>query len=323
LTAKIARKKAEQLKSEIQLGKDLYAENQLYKVTPTLQEFYDEHYLPHIKQKNRSWRTTESIFRTHILPRWAEFSMCNVTRLMVTKAHNECLGKGLKPATANKMATFLRSFYNLAKKWEISGVIVNPAERFDFAEENNKVERYITQEESARLIEQVKLSKNKQLQYIIPFLLLTGARRSEALHCQWEHFNFEKLMWTIPTSLSKSKKPHHIPITPTLLELLQSIPRQDDNPYVFPSPKTGKPYTNTYQAWNTARTKAGLKDVRMHDLRHSFASALVNSGVSLYAVQNLLGHHNISVTQRYAHLQQDTLMNAANCATFLVAKNKD
>jgi len=199
----------------------------------------------------------------------------------------------------------VRGFYNLAKKWEIPGIEKNPAECFDFAEENNKIERYLTKEESTKLIEQVKKSDNKMLQYIIPFLLLTGARRNECLHCRWEHFDFASLVWTIP--LAKSGKVHHIPLTSTLLQLLQSIPKKDNSPYVFPGPK-GVPFKNIYTAWNTARTKVGLRDVRMHDLRHSFASALVNSGVSLYAVQNLLGHHNISVTQRYTHLSQDSLM---------------
>ena len=84
--------------------------------------------------------------------------------------------------------------------------------------------------------------------------------------------------------------------------------------YLFPSPKTGKPFNSVYQAWNNARIAAGLANVRMHDLRHTFASALVNSGRSLFEVQQLLGHSDIHVTQHYAHLSHDSLKSAADCA---------
>ena len=79
-------------------------------------------------------------------------------------------------------------------------------------------------------------------------------------------------------------------------------------------PKTNLPQNDVYQAWNNARIKANLKDVRMHDLRHSFASQLVNSGRSLYEVQTLLGHSSIKMTQRYAHLSNESLMSAVSCA---------
>jgi site-specific recombinase XerD len=93
------------------------------------------------------------------------------------------------------------------------------------------------------------------------------------------------------------------------------MPRNDKDPWTFANPDTGKPYVSVYCAWHTARTKAGLADVRMHDLRHSFASLLINSGRTLYEVQHLLGHTQVKTTQRYAHLSQDTLLAAANSAS--------
>jgi site-specific recombinase XerD len=90
-----------------------------------------------------------------------------------------------------------------------------------------------------------------------------------------------------------------------------------DCPWVFPNPHTGKPFVSVYYSWNTARTKAGLRDVRMHDLRHSFASALVNRGMTLYDVKELLGHASITTTQRYAHLAPSRLMTAASEAAAL------
>jgi site-specific recombinase XerD len=88
--------------------------------------------------------------------------------------------------------------------------------------------------------------------------------------------------------------------------------------YAFANPKTGKPYKHIFTAWDTARKKAGLSDLRIHDLRHSFASALINSGRSLYEVQKILGHTQVKTTQRYSHLSQESLVAAANTASPVV-----
>ena len=87
---------------------------------------------------------------------------------------------------------------------------------------------------------------------------------------------------------------------------------------MFANPATGKPYVSIFAAWNTARTRAGMPEVRVHDLRHSFASLLINSGRSLYEVQKLLGHTQVKTTQRYAHLAPQTLLDASNAATLAV-----
>lgn len=85
-------------------------------------------------------------------------------------------------------------------------------------------------------------------------------------------------------------------------------------PYIFPNPTTGRPYKCLYSTWNVVRTSAGLPDLRLHDLRHSYASTLVNNGVSLYNVQKLLGHNSIKTTQRYAHLSSERLFQSAAVA---------
>ena len=99
-----------------------------------------------------------------------------------------------------------------------------------------------------------------------------------------------------------------------MLAVLQQIPFYPKCEWLVPNPKTGKPYVSIFGAWDTARKRAGLDEVRIHDLRHSFASFLINSGRSLYEVQKILGHTQVKTTQRYAHLSQDTLIDAANTA---------
>lgn len=142
------------------------------------------------------------------------------------------------------------------------------------------------------------------------FLILTGARRSEVLRSQWVDIDFTNRIWTIP--ITKNKKVRKVPISDTLMELLQSIPKESK--YLFPTNTKLGHYKDIYRTWDIARRKAGICDVRLHDLRHSFASMLVNSGRSLYEVQTLLGHSSIKMTQRYAHLSDESLHKAVSCA---------
>ena len=151
------------------------------------------------------------------------------------------------------------------------------------------------------------------LQYIVPMLILTGARKNEVINAKWEDFNFEQKVWRIP--MSKSGKARYVPLSDGVEQLLSNVPVFDDCLLVFPNPKTLKPYVSFYYAWDTARKSVGLGDVRVHDLRHSFASFLVNAGRSLYEVQKILGHTQIKTTQRYAHLSQESLLSAANAVS--------
>ena len=146
-------------------------------------------------------------------------------------------------------------------------------------------------------------------------LILTGARKREVLDARWEDFDLERRQWRIPTT--KSGRPRHVPLSDGVLQLLTSLPHREKG-WIFANPKTGKPFVSVFISWNTARKLAGLADVRMHDLRHSFASFLVNAGRTLYEVQKILGHTQVKTTQRYAHLSQDTLVDAANAANLAV-----
>jgi len=98
------------------------------------------------------------------------------------------------------------------------------------------------------------------------------------------------------------------------LKILEKLPRWDECPYLVPNPDTLKPFVQIHKAWDNARIAAGLPDVRMHDLRHSMASNMVNSGRSIYEVAKVLGHSQLKTTQRYAHLSQETLLEAVDAA---------
>ena len=313
-----ARAKAIKLKRKVESQVDnltLKAEDSEQRIT--FSEFYNDHYLPYIKMHIKSYETNISVFKNHILPAFGLKNMVEIKKSEIITLHSNMVQKKkLAPATANKVLIFISHAFNVAMQLEIKGIEVNPASKIKPYLLNNAREKYLTKEEAARLIEVInQTQQNIHLKYIIPMLILTGARRGEVLKAKHEDFNLNQLCWTIPTS--KSGKKRVLPITPQLLELYKSIPK-DDTPYLFASAKSKKPYVTIYVSWNSARTRAGLKDLRMHDLRHSFASALVNNGRSLYEVQTLLGHSTSKMTQRYAHLSNENLMKAASCAETLV-----
>ncbi len=287
----------------------------------TLQEFFFEKYLPFAKVHKRSWNSDVSLYCNHLQEAFGNLRMNQISTAQVRSYLYLKVGQGFAKGTVNRMLCLLRHLFNLAVDWETPAVIKNPASGIKPFEENNKVERYVSPHEVAELKRALNQSVNPSLKYIIAFLLVTGARKQEALKAKWHDIDLHANVWRIP--LSKSGKARHIPLSDTARHFLYLIKdhnvrilRQDAEacPFVFPNPKTLKPFSSVFYAWNTARAKAGLSDVRIHDLRHTFASTLVNQGVSLYEVQKLLGHAQIRTTERYAHLNQSKLQASADFA---------
>jgi len=281
----------------------------------TFLEFYNSYYLPYIKAHIKSYETNISVFKNHILKDLSNTSMADLKKLDIKRLHNEMITiKNLSRATANKFLIFLSSAYKLANEFELLNSY-NPCRGIKEFELNNQRQIFLTQSQTKRLLNEVNKSSNIHLKYIVPMLLLSGARKREVLDAKWCDFDNINNLWTIP--LTKNGKKRILPITKSLQTILNQIPK-DKTPYLFASPLTLKPYISIYQSWNSARTKANLKEVRMHDLRHTYASALVNAKCSLYEVQVLLGHSTAKMTQRYAHLSNESLMNAASCASLLL-----
>jgi integrase len=200
----------------------------------------------------------------------------------------------------------------MAKKWGLPGSERNPLEGVKQKECNNALERFLTPAETARLKSAVERSANTQLKYIVALLLLSGCRKRELLDARWEHFDLDRKVWRIPTS--KTGRARHVPLSDQALAVLREVPRFPDCPWVLPNPATLKPFTAVFNAWDTARRAAHLPDVRMHDLRHTHASQLANAGQSLYVIGKVLGHAQTRSSERYAHLSNETLLNAVNLA---------
>ena len=311
ITLAQARQLADKQRNQIAMGNDPMAAKSLLKQIPTISDFVHNRYLPFVQGYKRSWKCDAGLLRKHIEPIWGKRYLDQITKpdvIALMAKHRTTHA----PGSCNRLLILLRYVFSLPKKWDIPGVPNNPTTGIPLMKEDNVKERYLSTAEAQRLYEVLTRSENVMLQYIIPMLILTGTRKREVMDARWEDFDFERRLWRIHTT--KLGKPRFIPMSDGVINLLESVPRHNCE-WVFPNPKTLKPYVSFWYSWDSARREAGLEDVRIHDLRHSYASFLVNAGRTLYEVQRLLGHTQIKTTQRYAHLSQDTLLAAANAAT--------
>lgn len=308
-----ARALADKARNKIAMGEDPCDEKAVLRKVPTFGQFVSDQYLPYVKTYKRSWETDISLLKNHLLPRFENRYLDTIVRQDIIKMHHDRRAFGAAAGSANRLLIMMRYIFNLAIRWDAPGIKANPCAGVPLLEVNNKKERYLSVDEAQRLYEAVRASENTMLQYIVPMLILTGARKREVLDAQWQDFDLARRIWRIP--MSKSGKSRYVPLGDGAMTVLSTMPRSMKCEWAFANPQTNKPFVSVFCAWNTARKNAGLADVRMHDLRHSFASLLVNSGRTLYEVQQILGHTQVKTTQRYAHLSQDTLLDAANAAT--------
>ena len=196
------------------------------------------------------------------------------------------LSSGLAPATCNRILAVLKTICSLA---ELRGVLragQSPCTGVSPFKIHTQRERYLTQGEARRLMRELEKSERPEAA-AIRLLLLTGARKSEILKTRWEHVRLDLRLLIVP--LSKSGKPRHISLLDEAIAVIRAIPCVPGCPWLFPGHAPDKPLSDIYQFWNKVRRGLGLTDVRIHDLRHTFAILLVNAGHSLYEVQKLLG----------------------------------
>lgn len=312
-----ARQLAQEIKSKVVLGENPSEDKRIARQVPTLATFIHERYLPFVKVYKRSWSTDECLLRNHISPFLGHLPLDKITKAaMVEVIHQHRTSH--KPASTNRVLILVRYLYNLAMQWDIPGVTQNPTKGIPQFQENNRRERYLNAGEAQALFQAIDSSPNPLLGPIVAMLLLTGGRRGEVLKARWEDIHWEQKRWRIP--LPKTGEARHVPLSEQTLALLASRREATDSPWVFANPRTGKPFKSVFHSWDSARQRAGLPDLRLHDLRHSFASFLINAGRSLYEVQKLLGHTQVKTTQRYAHLSNATLLHASNEVGLLLSQ---
>jgi len=229
--------------------------------------------------------------------------------------HTALKNEGLAAATCNHHIKLMKHSFNLAGDWEILLDSKNPVSRVPLFYEDNKIEHYMDDVELERLLVVLHNDENRPICQIALFLLASGVRLNELLSAKWRDVDMSKGVFTIRATNAKSKKLRGVPLNESAKEILNQLDTQGKFEYLFINRLTGMPYRNVHKVWNRLREKAGLKHLRLHDLRHQYASFLVNSGRTLYEVQQIFGHSTSVVTQRYAHLSTKSLQDAANTAS--------
>jgi len=220
------------------------------------------------------------------------------TTMMIEQFQTQKLEQGLKPATVNRSIAVIKHIFTKAVDWRVVYTeVLSRVRKVKLLPENNRRLRYLSKEECQSLIN----ACDSHLKPIVITALNTGMRKSEILNLLWDNIDFNHGFILLDKTKNGERK--EIPINDSLRKALKGILRRLDNPYVFYNPDTDKPYRNDFKrSFNSALRRAGIKDFKFHDLRHTFASHLIMAGVDITTVKELLGHKTLTMTLRYAHL---------------------
>jgi integrase len=304
-----ARTEAVRLLAEMVRGNDPAELKRAEQSDIAFAEFADRYLREHadLHKKPRSADLDRHLLRRHILPAIGTRRLGEVTRADVARMHRSLAET---PIGANRALTLTSAMLTLAERWGLRQEGSNPCRNIEKYKERSR-ERFLSELEIARLGE--ALGKAEQAGSppsaiaAIRLLILTGARKTEVLTLRWQWVNFERSMIELPDSKTGAKP---IYLSAPAIGLLASLPRIVGNPFVLPGDRAGAHVVNIEKTWRRVRQAAGLENVRIHDLRHSFAAVGASAGFSLPLIGALLGHTEVSTTQRYAHLGNDPVRQA-------------
>ena len=311
LNAEDARKRAALIIARIKAGEDPVPEPMAVS-GPTVAEVAERFRKDHIavRLKPSSAQRLESVINWHILPAFGKRPMAGIERKEVLALHQRMSGT---PNQANRVLRTLSLMYTLARDWGLLPVGLRPAGHNPCTGvakyPDRKRERFLTDTEFERLgdvLNEAEARGGASVSTIaaIRLLLLTGCRKSEILTLQWDHVDLENGELKLPDTKTGART---IVLPQAAVQVLESIPRVPANPWVIAGRKPNTHLKGLDVGWRTLRARAGLKDVRIHDLRHSYASRALALGESLPMIGKLLGHKQIETTARYAHLADDSV----------------
>jgi len=329
-TPERARQETLRLLGQVADGVDPAATRDSMKGRPTVEmlceRFLEEYAAEHKKPSSQvnDWANSQN----HIIPLLGKLLLAEVTRADIDRFKRAVkdgkTAKDLKmgprrrvivtggPGVANKCLALLSKMFNMAERWGLRPDASNPCRHVE-KYTGKAHERFLSEMELSRLSEVLTASENdgSVSPYAIAalrLLIFTGARLSEILNLEWSQVDFQHAMLLLPDSKTGKKV---VFLSAPALEILSAIPRMENNPYVICGAVEGSHLVNLQKPWTHIRKTAGLEGVRIHDLRHSFASIGAAGGLSLPMIGKLLGHTQAATTQRYAHLASDPLK-AAN-----------
>jgi integrase len=303
-TATDARRRAKELKAEIDQGgdplADIEAEREAPNMAALLERFRAEHL---VRLRPSSAVDYERMIRCHILPHFERMKVADVGFADVDALHRK-ITKARHGYRANHTIALLSKMFSLAVRWGWRET--NPCRGIERNRQHHR-RRYVTPDELERLTAALA-EADRDVADAIRLLLLTGARRGEVLAMKWADLDLAAGTWSKPPSSTKQAEHHQVPLSAPARTLLAA--RNVDGEYVFPGAGQRGHVVNIHRAWQRLCKAAGITGLRIHDLRHSYASALVSAGHSLPLIGALLGHTQPQTTARYAHLFDDPLRKA-------------
>lgn len=312
-----ARRIAMEYGAQVDQGIDPKGEKKARMTMPTLEEFALNQYLPYAFVHKRSADDDAAKLRMYILPKMGKKLLCDITRHDVDM-HRTAILKTHSKSTANRHHALIARMLALAVEWDI--LKLNPVVGLRKFRETADRGRYLAPEEIAKLLKALDSDDNVVGAAALKVLLFTGCRREEIAQARWENLDVERGLLKLPKT--KSGKVRWVPLSPQAQEVIASLP-DIQSEWIFPGRDPSRPINNLYKPFHRALRLAGIETaqdgktgggVRIHDLRHSFASNAVTAGLSLYTVQALLGHSTPTMTQRYAAFAGNTLHDAVALA---------
>ncbi len=321
-----ARERAKEIRREIDAGADPLAQRGALREAPRVDDLIERYCAQHLsKLAERNASDQKSALAKLVAPVWGRKLVTEITSTDVDKLLNKVAegrarphkekpnnrARKLQPAKptpvrANRIGEVLRKMFTLAVEW--GWCEDNPAQRFHRRIETAR-ERFLSKDEINSLAGALDAAEDRRAADIIRMCMLTGARLGEVRQARFEQFNLEHMSWSKPPAMTKQRRVHRVPISDETASIVRqrqlSVPR--GTPWLFPGDTPGQPVQEVRRFWAQIQNECGLRDVHIHDLRHTFASLLVSGGASLEMIGKLLGHSQMQTTLRYAHLLDSPL----------------
>lgn len=325
---KLARDEARRLRRLVDQGHDPMAERHAERAAPTMRDLVERWRTDRApSMRSRSRVEYESLLRQWIDPELGNHKVADITHDDIDRLHRKVTKTGTS-VRANRLMTLLSRLFNLAVVWKLR--TDNPVKGIEKNSEEKR-QRYLkTKDELPRLVAalEIEAETNRQVADIVRLLLMTGARKSEVLTMKWDDVDLgEPPVWVKPASATKQAKIHHVPLSPEVRDILVRIKTAATgkvvslSPFVFPARNEFGRVRDIKRGWNRICRRAGLSNLRIHDLRHSYASILVSQGHTLPMIGALLGHSQPATTARYAHLFDDAQRAATEQVSAIFRKN--
>ena len=293
-----ARTTAQELLARVALGEDPAALVDRPEEGLSLREFLEERYFPWAHENLKSAREVERSIRVTFAP-LLDRQVADLTVQDVEKVLSSCRKKGNKNITLNRKTVHLKAALN----WGVKHAFLesNPLARLSRKQETDSTPklRYLSQEEEQRLMAALAHAPD-YLRVMVVISLKTGIRRGALFSLEWRDIDFTHRTLHVRGEICKTGKGRIIPLSESTLQVLRNWGPGEG--LIFPSPRTGGRFDNVKSAWERVLRDAAVENFRWHDLRHTFASRLVMAGVDLNVVRELMGHSDLKMTLRYAHL---------------------